>query len=160
MVLLASMGIALVTALAMEVVAWAEHKYIMHGFLWNLHEDHHRPSKGRFEKNDLFAVFFAVPSFLLIFLGLKEGVWPLPAIGIGLALYGAGYVLFHDILFHRRMKLFPARPKLRYLQRIINAHRLHHRVNRKYGATSFGFLFAPERYADPAKWPPMKNDEG
>jgi len=33
--------IAFITFLAMEWVAWAAHKYIMHGFLWNLHEDHH-----------------------------------------------------------------------------------------------------------------------
>jgi beta-carotene 3-hydroxylase len=156
MQILFSILIALVVALLMEAVAWAEHKYVMHGFLWVLHEDHHRPSRGTFEKNDLFAVFFAVPSFLLIFFGLKDGIWPLPAVGIGLALYGIGYVLFHDILFHRRIKLLPARPKGRYWEGIINAHRLHHRVNTKYGAASFGFLYAPARYADPKKWPPIK----
>ena len=25
----------------MEFVAWFAHKYIMHGFLWSLHKDHH-----------------------------------------------------------------------------------------------------------------------
>ena len=25
----------------MEFVAWAVHKYIMHGFLWSIHKDHH-----------------------------------------------------------------------------------------------------------------------
>ena len=39
---------------AMEGVAWTNHKYIMHGFLWVLHESHHKPHKGRFELNDLF----------------------------------------------------------------------------------------------------------
>ena len=29
------------TFLFMEFVAWAVHKYIMHGFLWSLHKDHH-----------------------------------------------------------------------------------------------------------------------
>ncbi len=149
-----SILIALATALLMEVVAWAEHRYVMHGFLWVLHEDHHRASKGFFEKNDLFAVFFAVPSFLLIYLGLLYELWPLPAVGIGLALYGLGYVLFHDILFHRRFRLFPARPASRYLRGIINAHRLHHRVNTKEGAISFGFLYAPPHFADTDRWPP------
>ena len=32
--------ITLVTFLIMEFVAWAVHKYIMHGFLWSLHKDH------------------------------------------------------------------------------------------------------------------------
>ena len=155
MELFSSLFIVLAVALLMELVAWAEHKYVMHGFLWVLHEDHHRLSKGVFEKNDLFALFFAVPSFLLIFLGLKHGVRPLPEIGIGLALYGIGYVLFHDILFHRRIRLFPARPKVRYLERIINAHRLHHRNNKKENGISFGFLYAPERYANPEKWPKL-----
>ncbi len=26
----------------MEFMAWFSHKYIMHGFLWHLHEDHHK----------------------------------------------------------------------------------------------------------------------
>lgn len=151
-----SLLIAIAVAIFMEFVAWVEHKYVMHGFLWVLHEDHHRSSKGFFEKNDLFAVFFAVPSFLLIFLGLKNQIWPMPAVGIGLALYGAGYVLFHDVLFHRRIRLFSVRPKLRYLQRIITAHQLHHRNNRKEQGISFGFLYAPDRYADRSKWPPMQ----
>ena len=25
----------------MEFMAWFTHKYVMHGFLWNLHRDHH-----------------------------------------------------------------------------------------------------------------------
>ena len=26
----------------MEFMAWFTHKYIMHGFLWVLHKDHHK----------------------------------------------------------------------------------------------------------------------
>ena len=29
------------TFLFMEFMAWFSHKYIMHGFLWSLHKDHH-----------------------------------------------------------------------------------------------------------------------
>ena len=48
--------------LAMEGVAWFTHKYIMHGILWHLHEDHHnKQSKGFFEHNDYFFLFFALP---------------------------------------------------------------------------------------------------
>ena len=52
---LAFIGIIVVTAIAMEFVAWFSHKYIMHGFLWSWHEDHHQPHQegdGFFEKND------------------------------------------------------------------------------------------------------------
>ena len=40
----------------MEFVAWSTHKYVMHGFLWRLHESHHRKREGAFELNDLFWV--------------------------------------------------------------------------------------------------------
>ena len=56
-------AIIIVTFLFMEFVAWFLHKYVMHGFGWYLHEDHHRYSKNRFEKNDIFGLFFALLSF-------------------------------------------------------------------------------------------------
>ena len=41
------------TFLFMEFVAWAVHKYIMHGFLWSLHKDHHVVNQENiFQKND------------------------------------------------------------------------------------------------------------
>ena len=40
----------------MEGVAWAAHKYIMHGWGWGWHRSHHEPRRGALEKNDLYAV--------------------------------------------------------------------------------------------------------
>jgi beta-carotene 3-hydroxylase len=41
--------------LIMEFMAWFSHKYIMHGFLWVLHKDHHKKDQSSwFERNDLF----------------------------------------------------------------------------------------------------------
>ena len=57
------------TFLLMEGVAWATHKYVMHGFLWSWHKDHHLPEEGFFEKNDLFLLIFAVPGCLFFCLG-------------------------------------------------------------------------------------------
>ena len=49
----------------MEFMAWFTHKYIMHGFLWVLHKDHHKKDhKSRFERNDMFFLFYAVVSML------------------------------------------------------------------------------------------------
>ena len=48
--------IVLATVVAMEWVAWASHKYIMHGFGWGWHRDHHEPHDNLLEKNDLYAV--------------------------------------------------------------------------------------------------------
>lgn len=137
----------LVTAVAMEGVAWALHKYVMHGFLWVLHEDHHQTTGRRFQKNDLFALFFAGLSFGFIYSGLSLGIQPLTAAGFGVALYGIGYFTFHDFMFHGRIKALHFKPRGRYFKSIINAHRIHHSVTTKEGALSFGFLYAPRKYA-------------
>lgn len=46
----------LITTVLMEGVAWGMHKYLMHGFFWNLHEDHHLRTNhdSFFERNDTF----------------------------------------------------------------------------------------------------------
>jgi len=130
----------------MEGVAWFTHKYIMHGFLWAWHEDHHRPHKGFFEKNDYFAVVFALFSVSFFALGtfvprLDFLFW----IGLGVLAYGIFYFTFHDIIVHRRVKIkFAARS--RYMKRIMRAHYVHHKVHTKEGAEAFGFLYAPKKY--------------
>jgi beta-carotene 3-hydroxylase len=127
--------------LLMEAVAWITHKYVMHGWLWSLHRSHHEPREGAFEKNDWFAVIFAVPSIILIYLGANGTPLALAA-GIGILGYGLIYFFFHDILVHRRID-FGLRPKKGYLARVVQAHRLHHAVEGKHGCVSFGFIFAP-----------------
>jgi beta-carotene 3-hydroxylase len=129
------------TVATMEGVAYLMHKYLMHGPLWFLHESHHRRDKGRFELNDLFGVFFAVPSVILIYLGTHGSPLLLP-IGLGMTAYGAIYFGFHDVIVHRRIR-HGLRPKNRYLQRIIKAHHIHHATREKHGAVSFGFVYAP-----------------
>jgi len=56
----------------MEFMAWFTHKFVMHGLLWKLHEDHHQPKPGTFEKNDLFFLIYAIPSWLCIMLGMMN----------------------------------------------------------------------------------------
>ena len=61
-------AITVFTYLAMEVATWLTHKYVMHGFLWVLHEDHHQPKyQHAFEKNDAFFVIGAIPSITLFY---------------------------------------------------------------------------------------------
>jgi len=50
------------TFLIMEGITWAAHKWVMHGFLWYLHRDHHQVEPGFFEKNDAFFVFLPYPA--------------------------------------------------------------------------------------------------
>ncbi len=131
----------LIGLVGMEAVAYYSHKYIMHGFLWSLHEDHHRPRTGIFEKNDLFAVFFSLPSIMLIYLGVNAYP-PLLWLGLGIAGYGVCYFVFHDIIVHRRIDL-RYKPKSGYMKRIVRAHYIHHGTKGKEGAVSFGFLYSP-----------------
>jgi len=135
---------------AMEAVAWASHKWIMHGFGWGWHRDHHEPHDGVLEKNDLFAVvgaaisigFFAVGSPLV----LGDAAWlPGTWIGLGVMLYGAIYTLVHDGLVHQRW--FRWVPRSGYARRIVQAHKLHHATIGKEGGVSFGFVLA----RDPAR---------
>jgi beta-carotene 3-hydroxylase len=50
--------IVVATFVGMEFTAWATHKYVMHGFLWALHRDHHEPHDLIFERNDAFFLIF------------------------------------------------------------------------------------------------------
>jgi beta-carotene 3-hydroxylase len=140
---LAGIALFLLTVAVMEGVAYVAHRWIMHGIGWALHASHHRARDGAFELNDLYAVIFAVPSFVLLLGGVQLGWWPgFTWIGAGIAAYGAIYFGFHDWIVHRRL---PHRylPKSGYMKRIVQAHRLHHVVETKGGTVSFGFLVAP-----------------
>lgn len=141
MSVLEKIAIVLATVAAMEGVAWAVHRYIMHGWGWAWHESHHRPRQGAFEQNDLYAVVFAVLSVALFAIGRQYWA-PLWWIGLGMTIYGVLYALAHDALVHRRLPLLPV-PKRGYLLRLHTAHHLHHAVHTRDGAVSFGFLFAP-----------------
>ncbi|WP_345725595.1 sterol desaturase family protein [Qipengyuania proteolytica] len=143
-------AIVLATFLAMEWVAWASHKYIMHGFGWGWHRDHHEPHDKALEKNDLYAVVGAAMSISMFMLGsdVVAGAyawWPATWIGVGILLYGIVYTLVHDGLVHQRYFRFV--PKRGYAKRLVQAHKLHHATIGKEGGVSFGFVLA----RDPAK---------
>jgi beta-carotene 3-hydroxylase len=144
-------SIALFTgALAgMEGVACLTHRHLMHGPLWFLHRSHHVPHNGRFELNDLFGLAFAVPSIILIHLGVRDGTWMLP-VGLGMTTYGLLYFVFHDIVVHRRLRVRGV-PQWPYLRRIIKAHLVHHRTLERDGARSFGFLYAPAAFGEASR---------
>jgi len=113
----------------------------MHGLGWYLHEDHHRYTEHRFQKNDIFGVFFSLISFLFILTGTLWGVDIRLAIGIGIMLYGIGYFLVHDIFFHRRIRI-KYRPQSDYMKRVLAAHAIHHQKSTPHAGVNFGFLYA------------------
>jgi len=135
------------TFLIMEGITWLTHKYIMHGLLWYLHEDHHKKTSGVFEKNDAFFLIFSIPSILCIGFGVKDGIIWLTAIGSGIALYGLAYFIVHDVIIHQRIKLF-SRSNNSYVRAIRRAHKMHHKHLDRHDGESFGMLLVAKRYRD------------
>jgi beta-carotene 3-hydroxylase len=143
--------ITLGTFLAMEFVAWFAHKYVMHGFLWYLHKDHHQHEPGFWEKNDAFFLIFAIPSAACYILGSAvAGMLPLFFVGVGISLYGIAYFLVHDIFIHQRFKIF-TRTKNKYLKAIRKAHKVHHKHLGPEDGECFGMLVVPPKYIQEAK---------
>ncbi len=140
-------AVVLITFFLMEGITWLTHKFVMHGFLWYLHEDHHKPTAGFFEKNDAFFLIFAIPSWLCIMLGLQNQLYIVAAIGFGIALYGLGYFIVHEVIIHQRFKWF-TRSNNTYVRTIRWAHKMHHKHLGKEDGESFGMLFVAKKYWD------------
>ena len=130
----------------MEFMAWFSHKYIMHGFLWHLHADHHRKNhESWFERNDAFFIFYAVVCIIFCLLWrydiLKIGL----AVGIGIFAYGATYFVVHDIFIHQRFKFF-RNVDNSYGRAVRRAHKMHHKHTGKKDGECFGMLWVPFKY--------------
>ncbi|MET0464762.1 MAG: beta-carotene hydroxylase [Chitinophagaceae bacterium] len=135
------------TFIAMEGVTWLTHRFVMHGFLWYLHKDHHQVQPGFFEKNDAFFIIFAIPSIFLIFKGTYDHIWWMQAIGFGIMAYGFAYFLVHDVIIHQRFKWF-TRSNNTYVRAIRWAHKMHHKHLGKQEGESFGMLWVAKKYWD------------
>lgn len=134
--------IVVLTVIAMEGIAYAVHRWIMHGPLgWGWHKSHHEEHHDAFEKNDLYAVFFAGVSIALFALGSVWLDW-MWWVAVGMTLYGVIYFVAHDGLVHQRWP-FRYVPRRGYLRRLYQAHRLHHAVEGREDCVSFGFVYAP-----------------
>ena len=137
-------AVVLAAVVGMELFAWFAHKYIMHGWGWAWHRDHHEPHDNALEKNDLFAVVFGAITAILFGVGAlwSDVIW---WTAVGITLYGVIYTLVHDGLVHQRYWRWS--PKRGYAKRLVQAHRLHHATIGREGGVSFGFVFA----RDPVK---------
>ncbi len=130
----------------MEGATWLIHKYIMHGFLWSLHRDHHDHNHdGALERNDWFFAIFATPAIALMYFGAEAGYNYLFYMGVGITLYGAAYFFVHDIFIHQRIKVLRD-TKNPYLLSIRRAHKQHHKHTGKEHGECFGFLWVPVKY--------------
>ena len=130
----------------MEFMAWFTHKYVMHGFLWSLHKDHHKKDHDSwFERNDTFFLFYAVLSMSFILLASNTDFWYGWPIGFGIMAYGATYFLVHDIFIHQRFKFFRNANNW-YARGVRRAHKMHHKHLGKGDGECFGMLFVPLKY--------------
>lgn len=150
--------IMLSTFVLMEAITWLTHKYIMHGFLWYLHEDHHKKGPGFFEKNDSFFLIFSIPSWLSIMFGVMNNIYWLAAIGFGIAMYGLAYFIVHDVIIHQRLKFF-TRTNNVYIRALRWAHKMHHKHLEKYEGESFGMLVVAKKYWEKVKADRKRNRE-
>lgn len=122
----------------------------MHGFLWFLHEDHHKPHKHVLEKNDAFFLIFAIPSSLLMIFGSMNGLDFRFFIGLGILFYGIAYFLVHEVFIHQRLPWFKRSNNI-YLRAIRKAHKVHHKHLDKEEGECFGMLLVPMKYFREAK---------
>ena len=138
--------ITLIAFLGMEGVAWLTHKYVMHGWLWTLHADHHKKDHYNFlEKNDYFFLIFAVPGIICLFWGMHLQFNFLFWIGLGITIYGAAYFFIHDLFIHQRIKVM-SKTRMGYFLAIRRAHKVHHKHTGKEEGECFGMLWVPLRY--------------
>lgn len=138
--------VLITTFVLMEGATWCIHKFIMHGFLWSLHRDHHdHSSNGITEKNDWFFVIFAMPAIFLLYRGVLYGFNFIFYIGLGITLYGMAYFWVHDVFIHQRIKWFK-KVKHPYFLAIRRAHKQHHRYTGRQQGECFGFLWVPVKY--------------
>jgi beta-carotene 3-hydroxylase len=134
------------TFCTMEFMAWATHKYVMHGFLWSLHKDHHNKDHDSwFERNDAFFIFYAVISIGCFLLWKFDIFWAGMPIGIGIFAYGLAYFIVHDIFIHQRFKLLRKADNW-YAKGIRRAHKIHHKHLGKGHGECFGMLWVPMKY--------------
>jgi len=152
------LALIIIFFLLMEFVAWSNHKYIMHGFLWKWHKDHHINDHKKmksvdeirtngFEMNDLFFLVYALPAIILMMYGFSNQIYELVSIAVGITLYGFVYFLIHDVIIHQRIQIpFLFKNHNSYTKSIINAHLAHHRGKNKKDFDNYGLLVFQLRF--------------
>ncbi len=143
--MITNISITIATFFFMEFMAWFMHKYVMHGLGWYFHKDHHQHEPGFFEKNDVFFLIFAVPSWLFIMFGMMGGNDWRVFVGLGIAVYGLAYFLVHDVFIHQRLPWFKRTDNV-YFRAIRKAHKVHHKHLGKEDGECFGMLLVPMKY--------------
>ena len=138
--MIGTLAVVVVAFVAMEPATYLTHRFVMHGLGRRLHRSHHRrwPARrdgdGFFEANDAFPVVFASLTMAALAVGFNADGWSvLLPVCVGVTLYGAAYAYVHDGYIHGRV---PVRRRSARLDRLAEAHALHHR----FGGEPYGML--------------------
>ncbi len=134
-------AMALIVAAAMEPWARVLHGRVWHHRLWGVHRSHHEPRAGRLERNDALSFLHAPIAAGLVVTGCQlHGLTSaiLVGMGVGMTLFGVGYVIVHDGFVHGRMPV-RALSRFRFLRRVRGAHLAHHRT----GGPPYGLFLGP-----------------
>ena len=140
--------IAVAALVLTEPVAALAHRFVFHGFGMGWHRSHHQPPRRALEANDLFPVVFSALTIAVLSIGVWIGAGEvLIPIGIGVTAYGAGYLVVHDLVIHRRVTALRVPDRVGH--RLRDAHNVHH----LFSDAPFGFLapVVPSRLRDAAR---------
>jgi beta-carotene 3-hydroxylase len=137
----ADISVAVASFFGMEFVARLMHKYLMHGILWSLHKDHHIDMGRKFQRNNLFGLFFAVIAIILFVETVNTGNTIFASAGFGMAMYGLVYLIVHDMIIHNSYIHLRDRKHSKYVQNLIAVHQIHHMDDGKNKGKNWGFLF-------------------
>jgi beta-carotene 3-hydroxylase len=129
-----TIAIAVVTSFAAtELLSYALHRWVMHGFGIPWHRSHHRPRSRGFERNDRFPLVMATIAITLFAIAGGPSsllFW----CALGITAYGATYLFVHDVYIHERLGFRP--PRLPYVEWLRRRHAEHHEL----GGEPYGML--------------------
>jgi beta-carotene 3-hydroxylase len=119
------------SALLMEPVSAAIHRYVGHGPGWTIHRSHHEGTVAGIEANDTIPAMSAVATIGLFVAAVTSPSrrWLFP-VASGITAYGAAYFVVHDVYIHRRIPVLPRHVPV--LERFRVAHLEHHRLQRDH----------------------------
>ena len=128
------MAVAATAFVAMEPVAYASHRWLMHGPGRALHASHHRTRPRGPEANDWYPVGFAATTVVAMGVAASRGWRSALAAGVGVTAYGAAYAVVHEVYAHRRL------PALRRRASVLEALGRRHLHHHRRGGEPFGML--------------------
>ena len=106
-----ALAIVAATLVATEALAWAVHRWVMHGIGWRWHRSHHEPEPGCvLETNDAYSAIASVAvTALFVASGGPSSPWWW--VGLGATLYGVLYAVVHDGWAHGRWRACESPPE-------------------------------------------------